>query len=66
MTAALNAQTKFNTQQDKLDELTRLLGLQYDTDLNNLEGIFTTAFKGFGVSLYKANDVNLSGWTKTN
>lgn len=66
MTAALNAQTKFNTQQDKLDELTRLLGLQYDTDLNNLEGIFASAFKNFGVSLYKANDANLSGWTKVN
>jgi len=66
MTAALNAQTKFNTQQDKLDELTRLLGIQYDTDLNNLEGIFASTFKNFGVSLYKANDANLSGWTKTN
>ncbi|ARN78196.1 hypothetical protein BST97_09435 [Nonlabens spongiae] len=65
LNAALNTVNGIN-RDTKIDNLTIALGRDYDNNMSDLKGVFTSKFKNFGISLYKANDINLSGWTKIN
>ncbi len=51
------------TEQQKIDFTTEKLGLNYDKNLSNLEGYFLRVFENFGISLYKANNSDLSDWS---